>query len=103
MRGIWVALMGCGVLLSGCGDDDKDRQEACDNERKLTAEIVDHAANVDQIDSRGLCTETEGQIAIRLRGSSVWMNRSDADVAARAHEYFVNCQKVSKAKAECGD
>jgi hypothetical protein len=104
MKAIWLGLLGCATLVSACGDHD-DKQAACDREKQLTADVEKEAVNVDGLSTaKGLCLGSEADIAARLRQlSATWASADESALAERAHQYFVNCQKISDAKAECGD
>jgi hypothetical protein len=91
-----------GLLLAlslGCGDDNADD---CAAAEELTQHIAEKA-QVDRVRSEGLCLEDETGIAERLRMSPVWSSQPEADIADRAHQYFVNCGKANDLRARCED
>lgn len=89
-----------GVLgLVGCGDDNAEDCAAAD---ELEGHIAEKTV-VDQVRADGLCVEDEAGIAARLRMSPVWGNQSEAAIADRANQYFVNCSKAKALRASCED
>lgn len=97
-----VGVLGTACLLLACSDN-ADQEAACKEEAKLTKAIASNAEDVDGISSEGLCLLSQSEIAQRLKNSSAWGTKSDAQRNDRAEQYVTNCSKLSQAKADCRD